>query len=443
MNKTEKQFKKYMENNIPVKNTFQNVVSKIDLEEGENKMKNKKLIPILGGCLSLLLVGGICAIALGNRPEVEPKAKAVVSIDVNPSIELVVDDTNKVISVTGTNEDGKMILVDEEIVNKSLDEAIEIIISTEKETGFLISGRVSDGENEIKVSVSGETQDIINEVNNSVKNSISLVCDDLNIKETITEVEKYGREVLEARVVEIDPTLESKVKEMTHEELLNVIKIHHLETSDVYSQKLEELYLEVRNNEISFSEKDSIQSVINSMDEAYQSFLDVYRDLLASLQSFSNDLEELRYTLLIDPESSYQEAVTEVNNAKLELNALKVKAAEEENPSILLQTEIQIKETILSTVTTILEGVEETTNSAIDLARNSLNQVIVSLEEQEASFPSEIKTELTNKVSEIETRMNETKDKAFENFETKYGEDISRIKEEVQARKQALIDSLK
>ena len=161
MKKTEKQFKKYMQKNVTPKYTFQDVALKIDLDGGEKKMKNKKLIPILGGCLSLLLVGGICAIALGNKPNVEPKAKAVVSIDVNPGIELVVDDNNKVISLTGTNEDGKMILIDEEIVNKSLDEAIEIIISIEKETGFLISGRVNEGENEIKVSVSGESQEII------------------------------------------------------------------------------------------------------------------------------------------------------------------------------------------------------------------------------------------------------------------------------------------
>ena len=443
MNKTEKQFKQYMEKSIPVKNSLKNVISKIDFEEGEKKMKNKKLIPILGGCLSLLLVGGICAIALGNRPNVEPKAKAVVSIDVNPGIELVVDDNNKVMSVTGTNEDGKMILVDEEIVNKPLDEAIEVIISIEKETGFLISGRVNEGENEIKVSVSGETQEIINEINNSVKTSISLVCDELHIKEKITETQKYGREVLERRVIEIDPTLEDSVKDMTYDELLNVIKIHHLETSEVYSLKLEELYLETKNNKITFIEKDSIKNIINSMDGMYQSFLNSYGEMINSLNTLSSELEELRYTLLIDPESAYVEAVSKVNEAKLDLNALKVEASELENPSILLQAEIQIKENLLAAVSTILEGVEETTNKSIDLVKSSLNEVIVSLEEQEDKFPVEIKTELTNKTIEVENKMNEVKDKAFNDFETKYGEDISRIKEEVKNRKQALIDSLK
>ena len=231
--------------------------------------------------------------------------------------------------------------------------------------------------------------------------------------------------------------------DMKSEELLNVIKIHHLETSDVYSQKMEELYLESKNNKICFSEKESIQNVITSMDGLYQSFLTNYSEMVTSLNKLSENLEELRYTLLIDPESSYIDALNKVESAKLELNALKVQAAEEENPSILLEAEIQIKETLLSTVSTVLASVEEATNKSIDLAKASLNEVIVSLEEQEASFPQEIKTELTNKVSEVEKNMNETKDKAFADFEAKYGEDISRIKEEVKARKQALIDSLK
>ena len=179
------------------------------------------------------------------------------------------------------------------------------------------------------------------------------------------------------------------------------------------------------------------------MDGMYQSFLNSYGEMIDSLNTLSSELEELRYTLLIDPESAYVEALSKVNEAKLDLNALKVEASELENPSILLQAEIQIKENLLAAVSTILEGVEETTNKSIDLVKSSLNEVIVSLEEQEEKFPVEIKTELTNKTIEVENKMNEVKDKAFNDFETKYGEDISRIKEEVKNRKQALIDSLK
>ena len=128
---------------------------------------------------------------------------------------------------------------------------------------------------------------------------------------------------------------EEKVSEMSYEELLKVIQVYHLETSDIYSQKLEELYIDVKNSEISFTEKDSIKTLITNMDSAYQSFLAVYADLVDSLKTLSGNLENLRYNLLVDPNSDYQKAVNEVNNAKLELNALKQEIANLESPSVI------------------------------------------------------------------------------------------------------------
>lgn len=443
MNKTEKEFKKYMSKHIPVKDTYQDIVKKIDFEEGEKNMNKKKLIPIICGGVTVAVVAAICIIGLGKKPGVEPKARGIVSIDVNPSIELVVDDQNKVMSITGLNEDGKMIIVDEEIVGKTLDEAIEIIITLENQTGFLTSGRVEANENEIKVSVDANTTEDIQAIENNVKTSIDTVCEELNINQTITEIEKYGREKLEARVIEIDPTLEEKVSTMTYEELLNVIKIHQIETADIHSQKLEELYIDCKNSEISFVEKESIQNLIGGMDSAYQSFLTAYSNLINSLKSLSENLETIRYDLLINPESSYQSAVTQVNDAKAELNALKQEIANQEQPSITQQLKLTGYENALEAKEALLETVETTINASIDTAQVALDNVIVSLEQEEEKFPEEIKTVLNSKVSEIETNMNTSKDAFFENFEEKYSEDIQRIKEEAAARKEALINSLK
>ena len=189
--------------------------------------------------------------------------------------------------------------------------------------------------------------------------------------------------------------------------------------------------------------KDSIKTLITNMDSAYQSFLAVYADLVDSLKTLSGNLENLRYNLLVDPNSDYQKAVNEVNNAKLELNALKQEIANLESPSVIKVIELTAKETALEMVTSGLEIAETATNTALDAAHTAVNNVIVNLEEQEANFPAEIKTELTNKAQEIETNLNTSKDEFFKSFEDKYGEDIERIKEEVETRKQALIDSLK
>ena len=443
MKKIEKQFKKYLENQIPVKDSYQDIIKKIDFKEGEKKMNKKKLIPIICGGATLAVAASIAIVCIGQKPGRDPKARGIVSIDVNPSIELVVNDENVVMSINGLNEDGKMIIVNEEIVGKTIDEAVELIITLEKDTGFLTSGRVEANENEIKISVDADNEEVVSEIENKVKSTITNVCDELKINEKITSVEKYNRELLEKKVVEIDPTLEETVASMSYEELLNVINLHHLETVDIYSQKLEQLYLDSKNSDITFVEKESIQNLINGMDSVYQSFLESYSSLVTSLKSTSENLETMRYDLLINPESSYQEAVSEVNKAKSELNSLKQEIANQEEPSILQKVELEVKGTLLQTAESVLLTIEETTNTSIDLIQQSLNEVIANLEAQEEKFPEEIKTQLNTKAQEIETNVNTAKDEFFTEFETKYAEDIQRNKEEAASRKQALINSMK
>ena len=79
-----------------------------------------------------------------NTPDNTDSSKlAMVKMNLNPSISFVVDGDNKVVSVTGENNEGKMIIAGEEIVGKDLAEAIEIILTIENETGYLVSGNVT------------------------------------------------------------------------------------------------------------------------------------------------------------------------------------------------------------------------------------------------------------------------------------------------------------
>jgi hypothetical protein len=138
------------------------------------------------------------------------------------------------------------------------------------------------------------------------------------------------------------------------------------------------------------------------MESSYQALLNIYSETIDSLKEAASSLETLKYELLIDPESAYQKALVEVNNAKAELNALKQEIANEENPSILLEAELKIKEGLLEGVTLVLDNAEKVTSSTIDLTKEALEKIVVSLEEQEENFPTEIKTELTNKVKDLE-----------------------------------------
>ena len=152
-----KKFKNHMRPILNVDDCYDRVSRRIDFnEEKENRHMKKILIPI---GLTTIAACAIAVISFNLLPR-EPELKAIVSVDVNPSIDLVVDKNNTVISVSGANEEGKMIIAEEDIVGKDVEQAVEIIINTESETGYLVKGNVQTGENTVTITVSADTKAI-------------------------------------------------------------------------------------------------------------------------------------------------------------------------------------------------------------------------------------------------------------------------------------------
>lgn len=107
---------------------------------------------LAGIAAALVLVlgaaGGIMSYGAAHSPV------AVVSLDVNPSIELKVNRNEKVLEVTARNEDAQTVLGDMDLKGSSLDVAVNAIIGSMLREGYL-----SDMANSILVSVSGESQE--------------------------------------------------------------------------------------------------------------------------------------------------------------------------------------------------------------------------------------------------------------------------------------------
>lgn len=98
----------------------------------------------------VLLIAGIF-IAKNNGLGTSSNAlAAVVSLDVNPSIELKVDKDEEVISATGLNADGKKVLEGMDLEDTDLDVAVNAIIGSMLKHGYL-----SEMQNSILLSVSG------------------------------------------------------------------------------------------------------------------------------------------------------------------------------------------------------------------------------------------------------------------------------------------------
>ena len=88
-----------------------------ELTKSRNNMKNK-IIPIL--TIAAMLVLLVVPMVKNN---ISGGAYALMSIDVNPSIEFELDKNKNIVNVYGVNDDGKTINL-EELKGKTLEEGI-------------------------------------------------------------------------------------------------------------------------------------------------------------------------------------------------------------------------------------------------------------------------------------------------------------------------------
>ena len=192
------------------------ILSACDHEKGKViYMEKKRTSPLRGfaavaAVLVLLIAGAFVFKSLGGASNT---LAAVVSLDVNPSIELNVDKNENVLSARGLNADGKTVLGDMQLEGSKLDVAVNAIIGSMLQNGYL-----DDMANSILLSVSGVDgynaealrSQLASDVNKQLKNCAVLSQDVSSAdSETVKLAEKYditvGKAELIRQIVKADP----------------------------------------------------------------------------------------------------------------------------------------------------------------------------------------------------------------------------------------------
>ena len=447
MNKTEKQFKEYMEKNIHVKDTYDVIAKKISFNEEEERtfMKNKKIIGPVLCCVGALAVVGVVGIATkGFGLFKEKEAKSMVTIDTNPSIELVVDEKDKVVSVRGANDDGKLVLYGEKVVGKDVEKAVEIIIQAEIDTGYIVAN-AQIGANQFSLTVSSDTTVESSELINSIQNKVKEVCENNHIAIALEESKALARSELEKLALELDPTLtEERVKEMETSQLLTVVKLYQLETVELYNAKLEELYTDVKEFKFDYMSQESTLEAMKTVDGAIANLaITAYETAVNLLKSAQESVETARYNLLVKEDSLYQQQVAAVKNKKQEVLALKNEVAKLEDGAEKTNKEAKLTVALnsLDSAEVLLQQAYTNANTALDTVVNALDSAMTSLDSALESFLktyASVTDTIKEKLVEAENKLNESKDQIFADFEEKYGAEVAHYKEEIAARKEAM-----
>ena len=179
-------------------------------------MEKKRTFPLSAftavAAVLILLIAGV--FVFKNFGGTSGTLAAVVSLDVNPSIELNVDKNENVLSAKGLNADGKTVIGDMQLKGSKLDVAVNAIIGSMLQNGYL-----DDMANSILLSVSGVDgynaealrSQLAANVNKQLKNCAVLSQDVSSAdSETVKLSEKYDITVGKAALIRQIVTADSR-----------------------------------------------------------------------------------------------------------------------------------------------------------------------------------------------------------------------------------------
>ncbi len=365
-----------------------------------------------------------------------------VTLDVNPSVELMVDDTNRIVSVTALYDDGSILIAGETLIGKTPEEGISFLLELAGETGYLVKGEAT--ENTVTLSVSGD-----NSYAESVKKKVTAAAEEalssLDVKGKIQMAEALKKEALRELAGKTSLYTAEELAAMSEADLYRVLAAGRIETALLLTEEMRAAYYAAKAHEISFAEREATAKVIEAMGGIYTLVHAGYSSALSLYSSAITAVEEMRYELLVSPNSDYQKSLLALREAKAELLAGKNYVAKLElggEEYIAATATLKLSEENYERALAAFEALGRAATEAIDellAAMRETEQALIALEEQ---FSDDIKAELTAKAVETEAAVNARREAFFTTFEQAHADDIEAMTAALTAQKQALMNEI-
>ena len=310
--------------------------------------------------LSFAIILGAVFMLASCAQSVSAQDDTYLTIDINPSVELIVNKREKVIYANPLNEDAEILLADIEVIGLDLDEAVDLIIQTAIELGYIDIEAVETFVSVSSISQNAEMGEKIRErakehINNafSKRYMMGKAQDKGFTPEFLAEAEGYGVTpgflFLAKTAVEVsDELFLEDALLMTVQELQAILREAKSEMKEV-AQALKDQFLSDR-----------------------QALYDLY---FPQLEALHTELETKEAELLVLQE----------NLAAKE--ALLLKATEENKPAIeaeivTINADIEALNLEIDTITTNLEALRLEFHEAVSTLRDEFHEESQALRNQ-------------------------------------------------------------
>lgn len=401
-------------------------------------MMKKRVVSVVLAAVMLL---SLCSLAACGSNQPEAGTLTRMTVDINPSIEFMVDDQNKIISVTALNDDGSVLLAGEAFLGKTPEEATEQLLSLAADTGYLVKGNATAEENTVKISVSGDTS-YSEKLQKKLEKTANDTLKELDVTGKVEQAAALKSGALRALAKTTSLYTDEELAAMSDAELYRVISEGRIETATLLTEDMREAYYAAKAYKISLAEREETAKVIESMGSFYTV---IHATYLQSLQLYSDaikEVEEFRYDTLVSPESAYQKALTELRASKAELLKQRTYVASldvnGENYASATLT-LQMTEEEYNKALAVFEKLGADATAALDALIATMKTVEVELQKVEALlFSDDVKAKLQEKAADIDTALNAAKDQFFADFEAAHAADIAAAKTALAQQKAAL-----
>ena len=206
-----------------------------------NKNKKKLAGKIVAACAAIAIIFGGAAFFAGNA-----LTESKITIDVNPSVEIITGKSDKVKKVEPLNEDGKIIIDGMDFKNTDVDITVNALIGSMAKKGYLtdvnnenvlVSVQNDDAQKaeKIRIEVVNNVRKALNENNVSATVFNQVVTDDKSVADMAKEYNiSYGKAAFISQLLTIAPDLDAKsLSEMTISEIAALVESKNIDISKI------------------------------------------------------------------------------------------------------------------------------------------------------------------------------------------------------------------
>ena len=374
----------------------------------------KKLMTTLSMVLALGLGTGFltsCGVTDSGNTETNKQEK-VMNLSLNPQVEFVLSEDDKVITVNALNEEGNLIISAEAFENiegKTAEEAAKLFVQVSTDTGYLVQGSAAAGDNQISISFSGD-QEVAEDLYEEVEGKMKEYLESVDVTVNIQMSEEIKMEHLKALLAVCEPNLDTS--EMTYEQLVDALEQSRKETAEFYSQQLKNAYYEAKEFAMQMAELETLRGHLNTIQQlAFDVMTQAYEKAVELI-------EKTRMELLVDEDSLYQRALGYFR----ELKVTYLKTRNEFSIGDATVT-VEITEEELAKMKAKVEEAETAFIQAAEEANKSLDTLKGKVTESynmAIEKLNEYSVKVDDYLVEISTQQKEKQTEFFTAFETNY-----------------------